>query len=91
MNTNRSITLSLEHAKVRWRGRRGLKELDLLLLPFIEQKYLSLPLTQRQVLTEMLESPDPDLYNWILGYTCPINHKWQHLCELIRAFNQSQH
>lgn len=89
MNSGITNANSVEHAKLIWRGRRGLKELDLLLLPFIENAYTTLTTEQKQTLTAMLESADPDLYSWLLGYSCPANYAWQKMCEMIRAFNQS--
>jgi antitoxin CptB len=80
---------ALEHARLKWRSRRGLKELDLLLLPFVEQAYPSLTLHQRETLTEMLEASDPDLYTWLIGYSCPINYEWEKLCEVIRAYHHT--
>ena len=88
MNINQQSNHS-NYAKVCWRARRGLKELDLLLLPFVENAYPELSSHEREVLNDMLEAADPDLYTWLIGYCCPINYEWEKLCEAIRAYHQS--
>lgn len=82
---------SNEHAKLKWRARRGLKELDLLLLPFVENAYPHLSEQQKVTLKDMLEAADPELYMWLIGYSCPIQYEWEELCEVIRAYHSTQH
>ncbi|MEM9102179.1 MAG: succinate dehydrogenase assembly factor 2 [Pseudomonadota bacterium] len=55
-------------AKVKWNCRRGMIELDVILLAFVDQQFLSLePKIQREF-TALLSQEDPDLYAWIMGY-----------------------
>lgn len=53
--------------KIKWRCRRGMLELDLLLLPFCETRYPVLSPDLQQAFVMLLEEPDPDIYNWFLG------------------------
>ena len=85
------LPLSARQARIRWRCRRGMKELDLLLLPFIESGYHQLTEEEITVLEALLEQPDPDLYSWLADYSCPLNPKWQKLCETIRTFLRPEH
>ena len=50
--------------RLRWRSRRGLLELDLLLLPFYDEMYSELEADQQQTFVDMLEEDDPDLLMW---------------------------
>lgn len=54
-----------------WRCRRGMLELDLLLQPFFENSFRNLPPEEQKRFIEFLDSPDPDLYSWLLGYEQP--------------------
>ena len=47
-----------------WRSRRGMLELDLLLVPFLEDVYLTLPASEQQLFERLLEQDDPDLLQW---------------------------
>lgn len=81
------VTDPSQHARLKWRCRRGMKELDLLLLPFVESGYHTLSEHEVAILEIMLEEPDPDLYSWLADYCCPLNIEWQKICEKIREFN----
>ena len=54
----------LEHNRLRWRSRRGMLELDLLLLPFFDEVFSELPEETQQVFVRLLEQDDPDLLQW---------------------------
>lgn len=58
---------NIENSKIKWRCRRGMLELDLLLLPFYESKFTQLSPPLQQAFITLLEEPDPDIYNWFLG------------------------
>lgn len=78
-----------EKKRIYWKCRRGLKELDLLLIPFVENAYLTLSKEEQQILSELLEAPDPQLYSWLLGYSHPENTAHRALCEKIYRFHQN--
>lgn len=50
--------------KLRWRSRRGMLELDLLLIPFFDEVFSDLSETDQQTYIELLEQDDPDLLSW---------------------------
>jgi len=76
-------------AKLLWRCRRGMKELDLLLIPFAEQCYTHLSLLEQGAFDELLGEPDPVLYAWLLGYLEP-QHEFTDLVEKIKTYGQQQ-
>ena len=53
--------------RVRWRARRGLLELDIVLGRFIELHYEQLDQTEKQAFEEMLDMPDNPLWDMITG------------------------
>jgi antitoxin CptB len=48
---------------LRWRCRRGMRELDAILLPFVEQHYDHLSEDLQQRFADWLELPDPTLWS----------------------------
>ena len=55
--------------RVRWRSRRGLLELDIVLGRFIEAHYAQLDDAERQVFEALLDMPDNPLWDMIAGST----------------------
>lgn len=51
--------------RVRWRCRRGLLELDIVLRRFVEAHYANLSSTERQIFEEFLDMPDNPLWDMI--------------------------
>jgi len=54
----------LEFNRLRWRSRRGMLELDLLLLPFFDEVFEELESDEQQAFIKLLEQDDPDLWDW---------------------------
>lgn len=54
----------LELNRLRWRCRRGMLELDLLLLPFFDEVFSELNADEQAVFVRLLEQDDPDLLQW---------------------------
>jgi len=80
-----------DQQRLYWRSRRGMKELDLLLIPFIEKAYPTLSMEEQQAVALLLEATDPELYSWLLGHTAPEDKTLQAICEKIRQFHQHPH
>ncbi len=59
--------MTAEAGKLRWRCRRGAKELDALLTGYLDRRYACAPPTQRAAFERLLELPDPDLLQLLLG------------------------
>jgi antitoxin CptB len=52
---------------LRWRCRRGMKELDLLLERFLQNHYDEAPRERQQAFERLLTLPDPVLAEMLLG------------------------
>lgn len=57
----------MEYQRVRWACRRGMLELDQLLLPFFDNCYHLLPESIQQLFQTLLSLEDPLLYQWFIG------------------------
>ncbi|MBA2410182.1 MAG: succinate dehydrogenase assembly factor 2 [Gammaproteobacteria bacterium] len=55
------------HTRLRWRCRRGTRELDLLLSGFMEGGYFSLEDQQLSVFERLLDYPDDELLDLLMG------------------------
>jgi len=70
--------------RLRWACRRGMLELDLVLSPFLENKYAELAEADQQLFQDLLESEDQDLFNWFLKKTDPIDPNLLKIVQIIR-------
>ncbi len=54
--------------RIRWACRRGMLELDVLFMPFVEDAFDALSTSQQAVFQRLLEADDPDLFAWFMGH-----------------------
>ena len=74
-----------ELERVRWRARRGLLELDIVLGRFIEAHYARLDEAGRRAFDVLLDMPDNPLWDMISGKLEAAPGEQQALLEKIRA------
>jgi antitoxin CptB len=75
-----------ELERVRWRCRRGMLELDIVLGRFIEQHYASLNRAQQAALDRLLDMPDPTLWDMIANAgVSPLQSERCGVLELLQA------
>lgn len=72
-------------ARLRWRCRRGMLELDLLLQGFLEHAFQELPETAKREFEALLGYPDPVLLDWLMGRAAPVEQGLVDIVERIRA------
>jgi len=53
-------------ARIRWQCRRGMRELDELLLGYLEQRYEAAGNAEKAAFQSLLALPDPDLVGYLL-------------------------
>ena len=57
--------------KLRWNCRRGMKELEVLLIPFVDHCYDGLSEEQQSTFARLLGYDDATLFSWFLGSETP--------------------
>lgn len=72
-------------ARLRWRCRRGLLELDVLLQRFLDRRYGELTPSEREAFEQLLTLPDPELLGYLRGDEVPSHPS---LKELVRKIRQ---
>jgi antitoxin CptB len=78
--------------RIRYRAwHRGFRESDLILGPFADAHAEALDAGQLDRFEALLEQPDQDLYDWIVGRTPPPAAVDDDVFALIRAFRHSAH
>jgi antitoxin CptB len=68
-----------------WGSRRGMLELDLVLMPFLENVYPTLEQSDKERYWLLLEEQDQDLFAWFLRRENPANPELQRIVDIIRA------
>ncbi len=68
---------------MRWRSRRGMLELDLLLLPFFDEVFRDLPHENQLAFVKLLEQDDPDLLMWLSNKAVPDDQDMADLVQMI--------
>jgi antitoxin CptB len=54
--------------RLRWRCRRGMRELDQLLVRWLEREWAAASDAERAVFLRLLDSEDDRLWRWFLGH-----------------------
>jgi len=62
-----TVVLDNEVARLRWRCRRGLLELDLVFNDFVDRRYRSLNPELQQAFWDLLEEGDNPILAWLHG------------------------
>jgi len=66
-----------------WHSRRGMLELDVLLVPFLKEEYLNLSKADQALYSQLLECEDPDLFKWFMQHAAPEDKDLAHIVNLI--------
>lgn len=74
-----------ELKKLRWRCRRGMRELDQLLERWLEHGWRQSPTAERVVFQQLLDTEDDKLWRWFLGHETPDNDALAAMVERIRT------
>lgn len=62
------MTLTDNKPRLRWACRRGMLELDVLFLPFVNEAYDELSTENKAIFERLLECQDPELFAWFMGH-----------------------
>ena len=75
--------------RMRWAARRGMLELDLVLEPFVDQRYASLDEADRRRFQHLMGCEDQQLYSWLLQREVPEDPEAHGIVEQILAFTRT--
>lgn len=60
-----------ELKRLYWHSRRGMLELDVLLVPFLQEAYPSLPEEDQERFKKLLNCEDQDMFTWFMQKGTP--------------------
>ena len=82
------VEKSGERGRLRWKCRRGMLELDLVLLPFLDHHYEGLSDQKKIIFERLLEEQDPVLQSWFMHQVVPQDNELAAMVDYIRAMLQ---
>lgn len=74
----------MDRNRLFWGSRRGMLELDLVLLPFLDNVYPDLAQEDKERYWKLLESEDQDMFGWFLKRKDPEDVELQRIVTIIR-------
>ena len=77
------MTPDAELNRLRWRCRRGMKELDQLLVRYIDRAYAGADAADRAAFEALLACEDDHLWRWFLGRDTPTDPELQRIVQRI--------
>ena len=72
------------NSQLRWRCRRGMLELDIILNNFIDNNYTQLSAEEKEIFDQVLDYPDQLLFDLFLGYMESSDNNVSKLVQTIR-------
>jgi len=67
MTTDRAEAQDIHSRRLRWRSRRGMLELELVLAPFVSRRLEALSAADQALYERLLDHDDWDIFEWIQG------------------------
>ncbi|KTC75582.1 Antitoxin CptB [Legionella birminghamensis] len=77
-------------ARIAWRCRRGMLELDLLFQSFLKYSFDELKTEQFDTLERLLTCDDPDLYTWLMTDILPEDKELSQLVQFIKQRHRAK-
>lgn len=75
-----------DYRRILWASRRGMLELDLILVPFVEQRLRELDDIDQQRYWRLLECEDTELFAWFLRRERPDDAELAGIVDQVLAF-----
>nr|WP_275445684.1 MULTISPECIES: succinate dehydrogenase assembly factor 2 [unclassified Halomonas] len=72
-----------------WHSRRGMWELDLLLLPFLKHRYPDLDEADQAAYRALIEEEDQDLFIWLMRREWPGDDMLRRIVKMIVEYAES--
>ena len=75
---------SIPIGRLRWRCRRGTKELDRILGAYLDQDYANALPEHQHAFVALLEVQDPDIYDWLMGAKEPEEKGFKSIIQILQ-------
>lgn len=71
--------------KLEWECRRGMRELDKMIMPFYKNYFDELNETQQEAFVQLLSYPDPEVFRWVMLQDIAPTQEIAELIKIIRS------
>ncbi len=79
----------MKEDQLRWRCRRGMRELDLMLLRYLDGAYDQAPEAEKAAFVRLLDEPDDRLWRYLSADCLPVDSSLAELVLKIRSASTS--
>jgi antitoxin CptB len=69
--------------RLKWQSRRGMLELDVLFVPFVEEAFADLDQADQDRFVKLLDEEDQDLFVWLMEREVPADPDLQRIVRII--------
>jgi antitoxin CptB len=66
-----------------WHSRRGMLELDMILVPFVQTQYVSEDAKHQAMYDELITGEDQDLFDWFMEKKVPESEQTRYIVQYI--------
>ncbi|WP_111497471.1 MULTISPECIES: succinate dehydrogenase assembly factor 2 [Marinobacter] len=73
----------VEFKRLYWHSRRGMLELDVLLIPFLEEVYRDLPKEDQARYHKLIECEDTQMFQWFMQREVPEDEDLKRIVDMI--------
>ncbi|AKJ41225.1 FAD assembly factor SdhE [Pragia fontium] len=73
--------------RIHWSCRRGMRELDIAIMPFFENDYDGLSDGDKQTFVRLLAFEDPQLFRWLMNQATPEDAELERMIKMIQKKN----
>ncbi|GAA3901611.1 hypothetical protein GCM10022228_10520 [Halomonas cibimaris] len=80
---------AIQRKRLYWHSRRGMWELDLLLIPFLERCYDTLSPDDQAAYRQLITEEDQDLFGWLMRREWPEDAARRRIVKMIVAHAES--
>ncbi len=77
-------------ARIKWACRRGMRELDISIMPFFEYDFDTLSDGDKALFVGYCQCDDPDLFNWLMNHGEPQDSGLKKMINLIQTRNKAR-
>ena len=74
-----------QYRKAVWHSRRGMLELDELLVPFVKEAFPQLSEREKHIYIQFIKHEDTDLFHWMIEHGQPPQLEFQSMIQAIKA------
>ena len=73
-----------EFNRLYWPSRRGMLEIDVMLMPFTRNHYPDLATNDQEAYRRLLDCEDQDIWEWLRGFKLPDDQALAHIVLKVR-------